>query len=58
MERDQLKEWRQRLGLSQEAAGEALGLHRRTIQEYEAGNLPVPKVVELACKQLEQEGVE
>ena len=55
MERDELKDWRIRLGLSQEAAAEALGLHRRTIQEYEAGNLPVPKVVGLACKQLEHQ---
>ena len=53
MEREELKAWRARLGLSQKAAAKALGVHWRSIQEYEAGNLPVPKLVELACKYLE-----
>lgn len=47
-------DWRSRLKLSQIAAGQVLGLHRRTIQEYEAGNLTIPRVVSLACKQVEQ----
>lgn len=55
MERQDMIEWRHRLGYSQIAAGQVLGLHRRTIQEYEAGNLTIPKVVSLACKQLESE---
>lgn len=49
---EQFKTWRNNLGLSQEGAAEALELSPNTIQAYETGELPIPKVVELACKAL------
>jgi transcriptional regulator with XRE-family HTH domain len=47
----EFKEWRRRLGLSQEHAAEALGLSRNTIARYEAGH--TPQIVDLACEHLE-----
>jgi transcriptional regulator with XRE-family HTH domain len=47
----EFKEWRRRLGLSQEQAAEALGLSRNTIARYEAGH--TPQIVDLACEHLE-----
>jgi hypothetical protein len=41
-------EWRTQLGLTQVAAGEALGRSRREIQHYEAGTEAIPRVVRLA----------
>ncbi|MCK5274807.1 MAG: helix-turn-helix transcriptional regulator [Alphaproteobacteria bacterium] len=49
---EQFKVWRSNLGLSQSGAAEALDLALNTIQAYESGELPIPKVVELACKAL------
>ena len=54
MTAEQFKAWRNRLGLSQAAAGEALGLHRHTIRNYETGFSTVPKHVELACREVER----
>ncbi len=45
---ERFRVWRKAHGLSQEAAGEALGLKRRMVQCYEAGALPVPRTVRLA----------
>lgn len=50
--------WRNRLGWSQAAAAAALGLSRRWVQAYEAGEMegrpaPVPRTVRLACQGLE-----
>lgn len=39
---------RERLGLSVDEIGEALGLTGRAIRYYEAGQRPIPKTVELA----------
>lgn len=50
-----MKEYRSRRKLSQKALATALGMHWRTIQEYEAGQ-PIPRVVELALQALEGEG--
>lgn len=44
-----LKSWRLRLGLSQKAAAEALGVSLRMLQYYESGDMPIPKTVALAC---------
>lgn len=44
--------WRKSLHLSQAAAAIALGLGKRTVEKYEAGELPVPKPVRLACAAL------
>lgn len=45
---DRFRQWRKTHDLSQEAAGEALGLKRRMVQYYEAGGHPIPKTVKLA----------
>ena len=54
MTAEQLREWRTKLGLSQRTAATALGMHWRSVQDYEAGRT-IPRVVELACKQVEAE---
>lgn len=48
MDEHDLKAWRERLGLSQPAGAEAIGVARRTLQYYEGGQ-PIPKTVALAC---------
>ena len=53
MDRYQIKETRKRWGQSQKEFAAELDLHFRTIQEYEYGHLPVPRVVELALRQIE-----
>lgn len=45
----QLIHWRKGRGLSQEAAADLLGLGRRQWSNYEHGNAPIPKAIELAC---------
>lgn len=42
-------DWRMALGLSLNAAAEALGLSRRMVAYYSAGEKSVPKTVLLAC---------
>lgn len=54
MTRDEFREWRQRLDLSQVDAALKLGMGRRQVQKYEAGEAPIPHVVELACEALER----
>jgi transcriptional regulator with XRE-family HTH domain len=54
LNRTAFRAWRRRLGLTQEAAAEALGLKRRMIQYYESGGrdgrpVEIPKTVRLAC---------
>lgn len=49
----QFARWRERMGFTQEEAGAALGKSRRIVQKWEA-NSPIPFVVELACKWLEE----
>lgn len=44
-----LKTWRHRLGLSQKAAAEAIGVSLRMYQYYESGEMVIPKTVALAC---------
>lgn len=47
-----LRELRQSLGLTQTQLAEALGISRPSIARYEAGTLPIPQVVALACEAL------
>lgn len=47
--------WMARQGFTPAAAGEALGLARRTVLSYRAGKKPVLKVVQLACRAIEME---
>lgn len=43
------KTWRKSCGLTQEQAAESIGISRRMVQQYEAGEYPVPLYIELAC---------
>lgn len=43
-----LKQWRLRLGITQEKAAELLGVHRVSYINWETGNVPISKSVELA----------
>lgn len=50
--------WRGRLNIGQTVAGDLLGMSRRIIQAYEAGEMhgrpyPIPKVVQLAMEAVE-----
>jgi DNA-binding transcriptional regulator YiaG len=46
----QLRSLRRKLGLSQRGLAELLDYDLRTIQRWEGGETPIPKVVELALK--------
>ena len=46
------KKWRRKLGYTQSAAGEKLGLSRGAVQYWESEIRPVPVAVELACQEL------
>lgn len=48
----QLANWRQKMGISQAKAALLMGISLRSYTRYEAGEWPVPKLVELACKAL------
>lgn len=48
MTADELKQWRERLHLSQAAAADLIGCSRRAYQNYEAGKSAIPKSIALA----------
>lgn len=49
-----MRDWRQRLGWTQDQAATALGFaHRNSVQKFESGVRTIPKTVELACRWLE-----
>jgi len=50
-----LREWRKRIGLTQDQLADVFDLSRRTIGYYEDGTLLVPRVVALAMKGYEAE---
>lgn len=50
MKPDELKSWRARLQLTQEAAGKLLGVTRVTVANWEGAVTPIPVVVEEACR--------
>src|SRR5882757_8215479 len=55
MQPDQLKEWRTKLGLTQEEAGKRLGVSRVAYRSWENGGTPIPLMVDAACeRQIEQ----
>ena len=54
MTADELKAWRKRSGMTQRSLANELGIHWRTVQEYEAGRLRVTKLVELALQSIER----
>lgn len=52
-----LSAWRTRLGLSRRAAAAQLGIGRQTLINYERGDSPIPRYIELACRALEIEKI-
>jgi hypothetical protein len=55
MQPDELKEWRTKLGLTQEEAGQRLGVSRVAFRNWESGGTPIPLMVDAACeRQIEQ----
>lgn len=52
MDQWDFKKWRKKLGINQVAAGEVLGLSRGAVQYWESDIRPVPRAVELACREL------
>ena len=55
MDKDTFRRKRERLGLTQEEMAKRLDINRGTIIRYESGETPIPKVVEMAFKVIEQE---
>jgi transcriptional regulator with XRE-family HTH domain len=47
-----LRQTRERLGLTQAALGEAIGLHPNTVARIERGELPLERVTRLAVEHL------
>src|SRR3984957_20315625 len=54
MSPDAFKHWRERKAYTLAAAARALGLRRRMVAYYEQGAKPIPRVVALATRGLEQ----
>ena len=52
---DELKRKRERLGLTQAELAKRLGITKITILRYENGQTKIPRVVELAMKEIERE---
>ncbi len=52
-----LRAWRESMGYSQQRASEALGLALRTVQRYEADDLPLSRHMALACGYLALAGL-
>jgi DNA-binding XRE family transcriptional regulator len=52
MKPEDLLNWRKTLGYTQEEAGQKLGVDRSTIQNWERGVTRVPRIMELACREL------
>lgn len=53
MTAQELKEWRKRWGLSQEALARLLGGHRVTVAQWETNRRKIPSFLPLALKGLE-----
>lgn len=53
MTADQLRAWRKRLGMTQAAAAEAIGISLRQYSYYETGRYPVPRPISLATEAIE-----
>jgi DNA-binding transcriptional regulator YiaG len=54
MSADAFKHWRERKAYTLDTAARALGLSRRMVAYYEQGAKPIPRVVALATRGLEQ----
>jgi DNA-binding XRE family transcriptional regulator len=53
MTHEEIKLWRKRLGMTQQQAGDAIGVTKRSIQLFEAGDQPVSRTIALACAAVE-----
>ncbi len=51
---EEMRAWRERLGLTQEAAGDVLGVTSRAVAKWEANQAPIDKRTELATQRYEQ----
>jgi hypothetical protein len=51
---DASRQWRERQAYTLETAASALGISRRMVAYYEQGKKPIPRVVALATRALEQ----
>ena len=49
MTADEFKTWRKSLAMTQQEAGAAIGITKRSVQLYEAGTQPVSRTIALAC---------
>jgi DNA-binding XRE family transcriptional regulator len=54
MSPDAFRHWRERKAYTLDVAARALGLSRRTVAYYEQGAKPIPRIVALATRGLEQ----
>jgi DNA-binding transcriptional regulator YiaG len=54
MSADAFRHWRQRKAYTLDTAARALGISRRMVAYYEQGERPIPRVVALATRALDQ----
>lgn len=52
---EELKRKREMLGLTQAELAKRLGIAKLTVLRYENGQTPIPRIVELALKEIERE---
>ena len=50
-----MKQWRKRLGITQVAAAELLGVGERAVQRYEAEDRPISKTIALLAAYVERD---
>ena len=53
MTREEFKEWRNRVGLTQAEVAKDLDVTEMTVYRWETGKTPILRTVELALKQIE-----
>ena len=54
MTHEDFKNWRKKMGLTQQQAADVLGLSKATIENYDKGRpVVIPRVVALACAAIE-----
>ena len=56
MDPKELKEWRERMGWTQERAGKAIGLNRSTYSLMENGQRPITERTAAICRYVEGGG--